>query len=255
MATGSFSRTVRSIGGNALYGFIALCALLFVAQAAAGMAGMGDAVAAALMLRSDIGDLPAMPWTVVSYALVHTDAMHLLLNMLWLYAFGRIMLGYAPQRRLVRTLAGGAVSGAVCFLAFYALWPSAGPASLMGSSAAILAVATATAVDMPDLPLRLWPLGDVKLKWVVAALIALFCLGLTGSAGSTAAHAGGALCGMLMAFARRCRLRHATRPAAGAGDMRRELDTLLDKVKTSGYEALSRRDKQRLFELSYKIKQ
>lgn len=250
MAIGSF-KTIRS---NALYSAMAACAVIFAAQAAVALAGAGDARMAALVLHSQASELTSLPWTPFSYALVHRDFMHLLLNMLWLYAFGRIMLGYATQRRFACTMAGGALSGAACFLAYCALRPDSAPASLMGASAAILAVATAAAVDVPNLPLRLWPLGEVRLKWVVGAIVLVFCIGLTGSAGSTAAHAGGAAFGIGSGIM--CRRRAAAvKAVASKTDMHRELDRLLDKVRASGYESLSSRDRRRIFDLSRRVKQ
>lgn len=246
MVIGSFKRHIL---GNVLYAVMTACALVTVAGLVTSAAGIGDSWMAALVLHSQASELAALPWTPLTYAFVHSDLMHLLLNMLWLYAFGRIMLGYATQRRLAAVLAGGALCGAVCFLSVYTLCPGLGPASLLGSSAAVLAVATATAVDVPDLPLRMWVLGEVRLKWIVTALVALFCIGLTGSAASTAAHAGGAAFGILAGLARRRR-----RTQLSAEAMHSELDTLLHKVRTSGYEALSARDRHRLFELSYKTK-
>ncbi|MDE6271111.1 MAG: rhomboid family intramembrane serine protease [Muribaculaceae bacterium] len=239
---------------NVLYAFIAACVLMYVMQIAASWAGAGNP-AGVLVLSSDPADLATMPWTLLTYSLVHRDVLHLLLNMLWLYVFGRIMLGYASQFRLAWIMAGGALCGALCFLAVYALWPSLGRASLMGASAAILAIGTCTAVDMPELPLKLGFIGCVKLKWVVVALVGLFCIGLTGSAASTAAHAGGAVFGVVAAILhRKAASRHTSHPDS-PGSLQLEYGALIAKVRNSGYESLSKRDKERLFHLSYKVKQ
>lgn len=254
MAIGSSDKAALRRRGNVLWLTIGACVFVFVLQAAATWSGTGNP-AGVLVLSSDPAELATTPWTLLTYSLVHRDVLHLLLNMLWLYAFGHIMLGYASQARLARTLAGGALCGALCFLAVYALWPSLGHASLMGASAAILAVGTATAVDVPELPLKFGFLGQVKLKWVVIALIGLFCVGLTGSIASTAAHAGGAIFGLTEALIRRIAGSKGRRANDGHTVLSHEYATLLGKVRTSGYDSLTDRDKERLFKLSYKLKQ
>lgn len=243
---GRFSAAVR---GNALYALVAVNAVVWIAAALSVLFG-GNA-AGMLVLPSRLADVLWRPWALATYMFVQTDFLHLLFNMLWLYCFGRIMLMVAPQRRLVATYVGGGLAGAVVFLAVYAAFSGLGAASLMGSSAAVVAVAVAVAFEVPDMPVSLWLIGSVRLKWVVVAMVVFFCAGFTGSLAANAAHAGGAAFGALYAVWLKRRARRASRPAPSP---RHELDALLDKVKTSGYDALSRRDKERLFRLSHQLK-
>ena len=258
MATGSSdNRTaafLRALRTNALYAIIALNAVVFVGMAVCALFGAGR-VAVMLALPPSFAGLLHRPWTLLTYMVVHTDAMHLVFNMLWLYCFGALMMrgGAHAGRRLAGVYAGGGVAGGLVFLCACSLSPAMSAGPLLGASAAVLAVAVAVAFEMPDMELRFWLIGAVRLKWVVAAMVMLFCIGFTGSAAATAAHAGGAAYGDVAHFARA--LRQRRRRSATRADMRDELDALLDKVKISGYEALSRRDKQRLFELSHKVKQ
>ena len=129
--------------------------------------------------------------------------------------------------------------------------PGAPGATLAGASAAVLAVAVAVAFELPDMPLQLWLVGSVRMKWVVLVMVALFCFGFTGGAGAAAAHLGGAAFGAAAGWTERMRRRTVAAPRRTLHD---ELDDLLDKVKTSGYESLSRRDRERLFQLSHKVK-
>lgn len=257
MATGSSdshaAAFVRALRTNALYAIIALNAVVFVGMAVCAVCG-ARSVASALALPPSFGGLLHMPWTLLTYMVVHTDAMHLVFNMLWLYCFGSLMMrcGTCPGRRLAAVYTGGGVAGGLVFLCACSLAPAMSAGPLLGASAAVLAVAVAVAFEMPDMELHFWLIGAVRLKWVVAAMVLLFCIGFTGSAAATAAHAGGAAYGAVAHYADALLLRR--RRSATKADMREELDALLDKVKLSGYEALSRRDKQRLFELSHKVK-
>lgn len=257
MATGSSDTRaaafLQALRGNALYAIIAVNAVVFVGMAVCALCG-ASRVAVLLALPPSVDGLMHMPWTLLTYMVVHTDAMHLVFNMLWLYCFGALMMrgGGRAGRRLAAVYAGGGVAGGIVFLCACSLAPGVSAGPLLGASAAVLAVAVAVAFEMPDMELHFWLIGAVRLKWVVAAMVAIFCIGFTGSAAATAAHAGGAAYGAVAHYGRS--LLHRRRSLSTKADMRDELDALLDKVKLSGYEALSRRDKQRLFELSHKVK-
>ena len=79
-------------------------------------------------------------------------------------------------------------------------------------------------------------------------MVVVFCIGFTGTPAATAAHAGGAVFGGTLWCASHLSQRSSHE------NMQAELDSLLGRVKTSGYDALSAADKRRLFQLSYKLK-
>ncbi|MDE5848227.1 MAG: rhomboid family intramembrane serine protease, partial [Muribaculaceae bacterium] len=123
------------------------------------------------------------PWTLLTYMGVHFDFLHMLFNVLWLYWFGRIMLITLSDRHLAVAFAGGGVAGGVLFLASAALGYGSG--WLCGCSAAVIAVMCATAIHLPDHPVNLFLIGEVKLKWVA---IACCVLTFIGGGGNQAAH-------------------------------------------------------------------
>lgn len=246
------------IGFSKFTGERLLYSLIIANVAASGIAAGVDLlgnghVVQALSLPSAPAQLLHRPWSIVTYMFVQGGVMHLLFNMLWLYCFGRILLNVRAASLLPAVYLGGGVCGAICFLALYAAVPSLRTATLLGSSAAVIAVAVAVAFEVPDMRLNVWPLGLVRVKWIVLAMVALFCVGLTGSMAGNAAHFGGAVFGGAVG-ARRYYSVASVRRSQSIGQMRQELDVLLDKVKVSGYEALSARDKRRLFELSHKLR-
>ena len=175
MAIGSFD--MRSIPAelrsNTLYALIAANVSVFVAVAVFGIFD-GGRMLAWLVLPSWLPSMLRQPWSVLSYMFVQTDVLHLLFNMLWLYCFGSILLHVNGGRALVRVYVAGGVAGAAVFAVSHAVYPAMGAASLMGSSASVLAVAVAVAFDAPDMKLNLWPVGPVKIKWIVAAMVLLF---------------------------------------------------------------------------------
>ena len=55
------------------------------------------------------------PWTIVSYAFVHYDFLHILFNMLWLYVIARMFLNLFSPKRALNIYFLGAICGGVCF--------------------------------------------------------------------------------------------------------------------------------------------
>ena len=204
-------------------------------------------------------------WTIITYMFVHFDVLHMLFNVLWLYWFGKILLITLTDRHLLLAFAGGGLSGGVTFLAASAL--GYGTGWLCGCSAAVIAVMCVAAIRLPDHPINLFLIGEVKLKWVAIACCALTFI---GGGGNQAAHIGGLIWGVTLGFMMRqgydltMHIGTNRRPKRKADrvvrvlrdrqeDIRR-LDELLDKIRLSGYGSLTSRERKELNELSARIK-
>ncbi|MDE6194985.1 MAG: rhomboid family intramembrane serine protease [Muribaculaceae bacterium] len=209
------------------------------------------------------------PWTLLTYMGVHFDFLHMLFNVLWLYWFGRIMLITLSDRHLAVAFAGGGLAGGVLFLASAALGYGSG--WLCGCSAAVIAVMCATAIRLPDHPVNLFLIGEVKLKWVA---IACCVLTFIGGGGNQAAHIGGLLWGVAFGlmlsrgidpsrwfdFSQNRQKEPKRQPDRMVRVLRdrqediRRLDELLDKIRLSGYGSLSGKERKELNELSARLK-
>ena len=66
-----------------------------------------------LEMPSDIMQLLMQPWSLVTYAFLHTDIFHLLFNMLWLYWFGQLFLFNCSSKHLRGLYILGAIAGNV----------------------------------------------------------------------------------------------------------------------------------------------
>lgn len=254
-------------GKSVLSRFVLINAAVFVAVHAVALAaklsgGVFD-VASLLMMPSGMSALLKQPWTPFTYMFTHFGFLHILSNMLWLYCFGVIFLDLYSGRQFVQTYIAGGLAGAAAYVVTGLLSPVGG--ALVGASAAALAVAAATVVRSPDYRINLFLVGMVKIKWVALAFAAFSLLATDISAvGSHAAHLGGIAAGCAVAFkARFGKVRRRkgvvlaplhTSPVGTAAELERRLDALLDKVRVSGYNSLSSREKRELNELSEKIK-
>lgn len=244
-------------------------------------------------MPGNFGRLARHAWTPLSYMFSQIEPLHLIFNMLWLYWFGIVFqLLSTPKRMIGLYLLGGLGGAALYLLAVNTIPYFAGHGGLLiGSSASVIAIVTATAIMAPDYRMNLLFLGAVSLKWIAIATIGIDLLSVTGSnAGGHIAHLGGAAVGAIFAlglkrghditaplnslidaivnlFRRRPKVRparfrasaapSAPRPkapsAASAADQA-ELDKILDKIKKSGYSSLTADERARLFDVSRRIK-
>ena len=244
-------------------------------------------------MPGNFGRLARHAWTPLSYMFSQIEPLHLIFNMLWLYWFGIVFqLLSTPKRMIGLYLLGGLGGAALYLLAVNTIPYFAGHGGLLiGSSASVIAIVTATAIMAPDYRMNLLFLGAVSLKWIAIVTIGIDLLSVTGSnAGGHIAHLGGAAVGAIFAlglkrghditaplnslidaivnlFRRRPKVRparfrassapSAPRPkapsAASAADQA-ELDNILDKIKKSGYSSLTADERARLFDVSRRIK-
>ncbi|GAB3637446.1 rhomboid family intramembrane serine protease [Hymenobacter arcticus] len=260
-------------------------AVLFLAQSR----GIYTVVLRYLALSSDGWVLLRHPWTLLTYAFVHEGFLHILFNMLNLYWFGQIIREYLGDRRLVSIYVLGALAGAVLFLLAYNFLPALQPMvgqPVLGASASVTAIIVAAATLLPDYTFMLFILGPVKIKWIALVVVLISIAGINGgNAGGEITHLGGALLGFIFIkqmnagrdlgqpvvatgawlgrlFQRSPAMQvthrgaaSATRPAAAgkAGPSAthpEEVDLILDKISRSGYESLSKDEKQKLFRAS-----
>lgn len=227
------------------------------------------------------------PWTVFTYMFTHFDVLHILFNMLWLYWFGKLFLTYWGERQLGGLYVWGGIAGAVLFMLSYNIFPYfqhlANDSYLMGASASVMAIVFAVAFYQKDLEVNLLIVGKVKLIYLAIFTFVIDLLAITSSnAGGHLAHIGGALLGVYFAVQIQ-KGKDLTRPMNRLIDWfvnlgkrkpkmkvsykRTEtdyeynarkhqeivdLDSILDKLKRSGYESLSSDEKKRLFDASRK---
>ncbi|MDE7473084.1 MAG: rhomboid family intramembrane serine protease [Muribaculaceae bacterium] len=197
------------------------------------------------------------PWTPLTYMFTQTDVWHCFFNMLWLLWFGLMLEHCTSRRQVLSTYIISGLGGAVAFTIATLLIRNGQLSMLEGSSAAVMGVVTLVGCTIPNHSVNLFLLGNIKLKWIAAATILLFALSTAGgNIASQAAHLGGVIAGLALAwrrYARRPRYNKMPARTMSASDARAELNTLLDKVKRSGYNSLSDNERRRLIELSHNV--
>lgn len=136
------------------------------------------------------------PWVIITHMFLHVDFWHILWNMLLFFWFGRIIGDLIGDRRIFPLYLLGGLFGAFIYFVFANL---TSPNYALGASAAVTAVIMATGIIAPDYVMRLILIGDVRLKYIVAAILLLNIIGAggTNNTGGYVAHLGGAFFGWL----------------------------------------------------------
>lgn len=236
-------------------------------------------------LPKDFFDFLSQPWSIVSYSFFHGGIWHLFWNMVMLYFSARIFLNLFGPGKFINVYFLGVILGGLLFLLSYNVFPAllGVKTALIGASAGVTAVLIFICAYIPNQEVRLF-FFNLKL-WYIGAffvLVDLIQIPSSGNAGGHLAHLGGAILGYV--YARQ--LLHGkdigagfSRFLEGLGDLfkrrekkaplktvyrkkkagtvskvnydkatrQRKIDTILDKISKSGYESLSKAEKDFLF--------
>ncbi|NEV93500.1 rhomboid family intramembrane serine protease [Psychroflexus sp. YR1-1] len=237
-----------------------------------------------LVFPKGLLELAYKPWTIITYAFMHSGIFHILSNMLILYFSGKLFLTFFSGKRMLNLYFLGAIFGALIYTLSYNLLPAfseTGRSYLIGASASVMAVLVAIATQSPNMEVRLFFLGNLKLWWIAAFLVVLDVIQIPiSNPGGHLAHLGGAGIGYLyitqlnkgndigswlqsltdwfaeffqpntrkgkMKTVHKTRGKKKSAPASRT-DNQKKIDIILDKISKSGYDSLSKEEKDFLF--------
>lgn len=267
--------------GNPLYLFIGINVLVFLAINIfavgefifAGNTAGADWITMQLSMPAFWGDIPYKFWTIITYMFLQRGFFHLLFNILWLYWLGIIFMDFLNKRQFIFTYLAGGLAGAMLYLLAYNTIPAFSGvvqnSFLLGSSASVMAIVVATATLVPDFTIRLLFFGAVRLKYLALAYFILDIIGMGGgNPGGSIAHIGGALLGfiyikqlnngndmsdILNTKPKLKVVKNTKSPPVNSRVVDQDtIDGILDKISKSGYESLSKIEKEQLFKASKK---
>ena len=243
-----------------------------------------------LALPASFELLITRPWTLLTYMFLHTSFWHILFNMLWLYWFGKIFMQYLNQRQLITTYILGGLAGGLLYILAYNIFPvfeTVMPqARALGASASVMAIVTAISFYIPNYTINMIFFGRVKIFYLALALFIIdFFMIRHGNAGGHIAHIGGAVYGFFYIYylrkgkdisklfpkityrkktghtikrKPRAKTKKTVRPASDESYNRdratkqKRIDKILDKISRSGYDSLTKAEKELLFNQSNK---
>ena len=204
------------------------------------------------------------PWSIITYSFFHIDFFHIFWNMFILYIVSNYFLSFLDNKKFLEIYFYGAILGGLLFIVSYNIFPafenSFSP--LIGSSAAVYSLLIFVCAYFPDTSINLI-FFNVKLKnlglfYVILSLIQI----PFSNAGGNIAHLGGAIFGFYYAknynslkspldiFLKS--FKKINVKPKNKIDNQVEIDKILDKIRKSGYESLSEKEKEFLFKNSDK---
>jgi len=233
-----------------------------------------------LQVTASLHSLLYQPWSVFTYMFLHVAVFHILFNMLWLYWFGEIFVLYLGDKKVLPLYIIGGLGGALLYIVSYNLFPVFKPvvehSYMLGASASIYAIVFAAATLNPDHEIGLILIGNVKIKYVaiVSLLLSVFTIPHDNPGGGIA-HLGGALTGyfyivalrsgfdpfggIIKLFKRKPAVKVGYKntdgkvaPLARSKGEQEKVDEILDKIARSGYDSLSKEERDFLFNYSKK---
>lgn len=269
-----------------IYINIGVFLLVAIANALFRLTGQPPFLAEWLSLPSDLTLLIKRPWTLLTYMFMHAGFIHLLFNILGLYWFGKLFLYHFEGAKLLSVyLLGGFVAGALYVVAFNVFPLFTGSQSmLLGASGSVFAILVAAAFYDPERRLMIPLIGSFALKYVALFYVVLSVIGISASnAGGNIAHLGGALWGwyyirslgrgkdlgagfialinrlgnlISQGLKSKTKMKVTYKQQAPRDDyeynrqkhhQQEEMNRILDKIAKSGYESLSKKEKEILF--------
>lgn len=224
------------------------------------------------------------PWTVLTYSFFHGGFFHLFFNMVVLNFSGRIFLTFFSQKQFLGLYVLSGIFAGIVFVTSYFVFGLGQNAILVGASGAIMAILIASATYSPFMNLRLLLIGNVKL-WQFAFVILVLDLIqiLAENTGGHIAHLAGAFFGFayiklllngtdlskavtfvmdklsnLSNPKKTTQFKKVHRNFAPSYEKstskivikdkaQQQIDEILDKISQSGYDSLTKEEKEFLF--------
>ncbi len=207
------------------------------------------------------------PWSILTYAWVHTGLIGFFINLLLLYYLGNLFLTFESEKKLIRLFWTGIISGATAFLLSVKLLPffysDEQNIYLTGISAGYMIWLAYLAKKYGDYRFHLRLAGEVKIKHVFFFFLIIDLLLLnTQNSGGHIAHLASMLAGWIWGTVENKRInkkqQQLTREPKIYNNLKtateKRIDRILDKINKSGFESLSKEEKEILYRESKRQK-
>lgn len=217
---------------------------------------------------SDLAIMHLQLWRLITFQFLHAGLGHIFWNMLGLFFFGPMVEQYLGSKRFLAYYLLCGAAGGVFYMLMMAMHvlPDAGVTPLIGASAGIFGIMVAAARIAPSMQVLFMFIIPIQLRviiWFALGLAALTVVSQGSNAGGQAAHLGGAILGFFLisrpnllnfadriggrrgpSLAQRAHQWKAQRNEHAHEELEAEVDRILAKVKTSGLQSLTEKEKR-----------
>jgi membrane associated rhomboid family serine protease len=228
-----------------------------------------------LALPLNINEFVFKFWTLFTYMFSHKDLGHVFYNMLLLYFTAKTFLNFLSEKKLIFVYIVSGLFGGLILLILSVLFPSTFASSILfGASAAVIGIVSCLAIYIPNLPVSLFGIIEMRYKYYALLIFAVSTIiDFNVNTGGKISHFGGAFFGLFfgymlkngqdfseLSFFKRqkkttLKVIHINKNKS-VNDVsnanQKTIDELLDKISKNGYENLSKTEKELLFKLSQK---
>ena len=208
------------------------------------------------------------PWSILTYGFIHGSFSHIFWNMLILYYFGNILKNIFGEKLILNLFLSGIVAGGLTYLISYNLFPVfKGVNSVMiGASAGVMSVLFFLAAYDPQYRIRII-FFDIKILYIALFLFFYDIIQIPlNNSGGHIAHIGGALWGyyysvkynngsdlvnsILSYFKKNTNNKPSVKSKKDNKSFNQDkIDEILDKISDSGYDSLTKSEKEYLFKV------
>jgi membrane associated rhomboid family serine protease len=225
-----------------------------------------------LALSSDYKEVISFPWTLFTYGFLHSETIHLIFNLIFLYFISRLFYTYFNTRQFLTVYFFGSIFAGLIFVAYGYFFNYSN--LIVGASASIMAIFIAVATYVPYYSLRLPLIGYVKI-WHLAVLYVFIDVAqlLSENTGGHIAHLSGSLVGFVFAmlmkrgidisavfdfkkkksttfkkvYKNKSEKKYQSVRVSHVNFTQRQIDEILEKISKSGYDSLTKEEKEFLF--------
>ena len=217
-------------------------------------------------IDADFGQLIFKPWSIITYGFLHGSFSHIFWNMIILYYFGKILNNLFGDKLLKKLYLSGIVAGGLTYVISYNVFPVfRGVESVMiGASAGVMSVLFYLASYSPQMGIRIF-FFDIKIIYIALFLFFYDIIQIPlNNSGGHIAHIGGAIWGYYYCISNnkgedftqsifnifKTTKKKNTKARQNNNNFdQKKIDSILDKISDSGYDSLTKKEKEYLFKV------
>lgn len=277
--------TIRLIFINVII-FVAINLFLVIGRLLGFELGISSFLGNLFTLQTSFWGFITHPWALLTSIFAHYTIWHLLFNMIFLYFTGRIFVQLFNSKRLLYTYIIGGLAGGLFEIIAQMVFPNLQSVVIVGASGSIMAIFFAIAFYQPKMQVNLFGVLPVRIIILAGVFLLADLLNLGINDGTAHfAHIGGAVIGMIsiqnmhspnniITLSQRIviailqlfssnnktklkvkkggNVRHQTDDEYNTNKKGKqdEINRILDKISKSGYESLTKKEKDFLFNQS-----
>ena len=217
-------------------------------------------------IDADFGQLIFKPWSIITYGFLHGSFSHIFWNMVILYYFGKILNNLFGDKLLKKLYLSGIAVGGLTYVISYNIFPvfSGVESVMIGASAGVMSVLFYLASYSPQMGIRIF-FFDIKIIYIALFLFFYDIIQIPlNNSGGHIAHIGGAIWGYYYCISnnkgvdfyqsifnilKTTKKNNSNVKQSNNNFDQKKIDSILDKISDSGYDSLTKKEKEYLFKV------